>query len=379
MVSASFLPLTGGMEWKVHHLATEYGKRGHDVTVFTCRAPRAMKTTPLPAAPDYRVIRCSFQFPGIDRIRLSEFLFRRAILGHHRLQPFDVLHCHHLGLPTRFGVTVKLLTGVPVVATTCGGDVMVLPEAEHGDRLKPRFDRIVRFNLKHVDVVGSINESIRADLEKMQPDVRIVDIPNGVPWDAFQIRPSRLLHQELGLDERAIIVLSVGRNRPVKGYAVGIQAFAQIATRFPDAVYVLVGKGMSTLLPQVSRSGLDNRIRLVEQVAFERIPTVFRSADLFFSPSFMEGFSQVNAQALASGLPCVFTDAPGNLDAGRCGGAIIARSGDSDSMATALAELLADESLRQRLGAEAHEAGKLLAWSRIAEEYLDIFVGLTDH
>ena len=47
-------------------------------------------------------------------------------------------------MPTRFGVSVKERVGLPVVATTCGADVMLLPQSGHGDRLRPWVDRLVR-------------------------------------------------------------------------------------------------------------------------------------------------------------------------------------------------------------------------------------------
>ena len=47
----------------------------------------------------------------------------------------------------------------------------------------------------------------------------------------------------------------------------------------------------------------------------------------------LAGGAQVNAQALSCGLPLIITDAPGNVDAGSDGGALIARTNDIDSMA----------------------------------------------
>ena len=89
-------------------------------------------------------------------------------------------------------------------------------------------------------------------------------------------------------------------------------------------------------------------------------------------------YFQVNAQALSCGLPLVITDAPGNVDAGKHGGALIARTGDVDSMADCLARLVHDPSARQKLGGEAHQASRRYAWQHIAEEYLAIFEELLD-
>jgi glycosyltransferase involved in cell wall biosynthesis len=364
------------MEWKVHQLATEYARRDHAVTVFAGRPRVRLGSIALPVVPTYEVVRCGFPLPRIDRLGILELLYRRAILARHRRAPFDVLHCHHLGMPTRFGVAVKERTRIPVVGTTCGADLMLHPASGHGDRLKPYIDRIVRDNVRQIDVVASVNRSIHAELVAIGATARIVDIPNGVQWDAFQQGNGRWLRERLALGPEAVILLSVGRLRPVKGYEPGLRAFARVAARVPDARYVLVGQDIPELAPLVAELGLADRVRLLDRVPFSEMPSVFRSADAFFSPSFMEGFSQVNAQAMASGLPCVITDAPGNVDAAEGGGAVTARAGDVESMAQGLLEVLGDRGVRRRLGERAHAASRRYAWSHIAEEYLAIFADL---
>lgn len=373
LISSAFLPTVGGMEWKVHYLAEEYTRLGHDVTVFTGRPDLAFAKVPLPVVPIYDVVRCGFPFRGMDRLGISKWLYRRAVLARHRRVPFDVMHSHHLGLPTQFAVSVKAVTGTPVLATTCGGDVQVLPQIGYGDRLKPRFDRLVRRNVRRVDVVASISNSMRQELERIGTTARIVDIPNGVPWETFQAGGSPATRDRLGVSPKAPVVLSVGRNQRVKGYEFGLRAFEKTRRSIPAAVYVIVGRNVVTLAPRVAALGLDSNVRLVDQVAIDELPEIFHAADVFFSPSLMEGFSQVNLQAMSSGLPCVLTDAPGNRDAAADGGAIVARSGDVDSMAEALTQLLADATVRARLGREAHRASKRYAWSRVAADYEAVF------
>jgi glycosyltransferase involved in cell wall biosynthesis len=378
LVCSTFLPATGGMEWKVHHLATEYARRGHEVTVFAGRPRLTLRPIELPLVPTYEVVRAGFPLPRIDRSGLLERLYRRAILARHRQRPFDVLHCHHLGMPTRFGVSVKERTGVPVVSTTCGADVMLHPASGHGDRVRPWIDRVVRANVRSIDAVGAVNSAIHGELERLGTIARILDIPNGVDWDAFQQGDASLLRTRLDLGPEAVILLSVGRLRPVKGYELGIRAFARVARETPAAVYVLVGEGIPQLAGLVREVGLEGRVRLLDRLPAAEMPAVFRSADAFFSPSFMEGFSQVNAQAMASGLPCVISDAPGNVDAATGGGAVAVRTGDESSMAQALRALLADRGARRRLGASAHERSRRFAWSHIAEQYLAVFAELAE-
>jgi phosphatidylinositol alpha 1,6-mannosyltransferase len=376
LVTQSFLPKVGGLEWKVHYLATEYVACGHSVTVFATKPKGKYRDMPLSVTPSYLIERCCYGFPGCSRMGIDRLQYLRAILTHHRQHPFDVLHCHPLGYSTLYGVDVKKKTGIPVVATTCGADVQIIPELNYGDRLNPRYDRIVRKTLQAIDVVGSISRSVREALESMCPAAEIVDISNGVDWGTFQVGKSTLLRDRLGISRDAMVILSVGRNHIKKGYAYGIKAFARVAERFKNAHYVIVGAGASQLAPAVNEAHVNEQVKLVEQVRMSEMPAIYHSADIFFNPSLVEGFAQVNAQALACGLPCVITDAPGNCDAGDHGGALIARSADSTSMADMLQLLIEDSALKERLAREAHAAGKSYAWETIAREYLDIFEGL---
>lgn len=373
LVTGSFLPSVGGVEWKVHYLATEYTSRGHDVHVFTVRPPGHLSSVPMPVTPTYSLSRHGIHLRGMGRFGILDHLICRAIIREHRREPFDVLHCHHLGIPAKWGATVKARTGVPVVVTTCGDDVFAIPELNYGVMLEPRFDRMVRENCRSVDVIGSISRAVREALVGLGTTARLVDIPNGVSWDDFQTGPSQLLRERLRLAAEDVLILSVGRNINFKRYDLGIRAFAAVAGRFPAAHYVLVGRELNPLESFIRELGVEGRVHFIEQMPMAMLPAVFHSADIFFNPSMREGFAQVNAQALASGLPCVITDGPGNVDAADHGGALIARSEDADSMAAELARLLAEPPLRRRLAEEAHRGSRHYAWSRIAEQYLEVF------
>lgn len=386
-VSATFLPIVGGVEWKVHYLSQEYAQRGHVVTVFTLRQPGGIPDAPLPAAPRYRVVRCGYSFRGAGRLGVNNWLLARAILAEHRRDPFDVIHGHQLGPMAACCASVRRRTGLPVVVTTSGDDVNTIPSAGYGIRCQPRLDRMVRENVRAVDVIGSVSRGIRAELEAIGTTAKIVDIPNGVPWEDFQTGPSRLLRDRLNLSDDTVIILSVGRNFRLKRYDVGIEAFARVVQprhsvtsgdvrTHAKAHYVIIGRELDSLRPLIDRLNLADHVSLVDQMPMSQLPAAYHSADVFFNPSETEGFAQVNAQALACGLPLVVTDASGNVDAADHGGALVARCNDPESMAQCLANLINDASARRTLGAEAHRASRHYAWSRIAEQYLEIFSSL---
>jgi glycosyltransferase involved in cell wall biosynthesis len=376
VITNSFLPTIGGLEWKVHYLSTEYCKSGHEVTVFAQRPHFWPWQNRMPVAHRYALVYCNYPCPGWGMLGISQQLFQHAVLSRHKKSSFDIIHCHNLTRATEYGVLVKKKTGVPVVATPCGKDIQIVPELHYGDRLKKRYDRLVRNNLQNVDVVGSISSSVRDDIESLQPKAKIVDIPNGVDWESFQNTTNRPLRQQLGLEPGSILIITVGRNHNKKGYPLGLQAFAKIAPSNRNVHYAIIGRYSTELKSLVQKLQLNRQVTLIEQLPMSQMPGIFHSADIFFNPSLVEGFAQVNAQALACGLPCVLTDAPGNRDAGDHGGAIIAKTADIDSMAEALVKLTNDTGMRERLSIEAFESGKNYAWSNIARTYLEIFSDL---
>jgi glycosyltransferase involved in cell wall biosynthesis len=376
LITSSFLPCVGGLEWKVHFLARAYRKKGHQVTVFTIRPRLAMKQPSFSDDSGYTLVRAGWPVPGGGRFGFTVRALTKAVLNYHNHSPLDILHCHHLGYPTRIGLKVKQEINLPVIATTCGADVQIFPELGYGVRLNPAIDRLVRENLIAVDRVGAVSPSMHAAIRQLAPTAKIIDIPNGLPWNDFQTGASDYLRQSLAIRPESLILLSVGRNHRIKGYDTALKAFAEAIDRGVDAVYVIVGRDSTELAPKRAAYKLENRVQLINGVSMGEMPTIFHSADLFFNPSLMEGFSQVNVQAMASRLPCIITDGPGNRDSGKDGGAIITQAGDVKSMTEAIVKLSADPALRERLGHEAFELSRRFDWDVIADEYLELFASV---
>ena len=106
----------------------------------------------------------------------------------------------------------------------------------------------------------------------------------------------------------------------------------------------------------------------------ERLIACYKSADVFFSPSIIEGLSLVSIEAIAAGLPLVVTDVPGNDDVVRetgCG--IIVGDRDIDDMAAGLHALLADDARRAALAEKSMQSASRYDWASIAVRYVEVF------
>jgi glycosyltransferase involved in cell wall biosynthesis len=364
----SYLPKVGGMELAVHYLANALSARGCRVTVIGRYAKGQIHL-----ARRYTLIRFGNRFPlsgsaGLDALGAIIALIR----AHHR-QSFDLVHCHgvsHAGSRVYFAKKSGLFNR-PVIMTPHGQDIQKVPEVNYGLRLKPRWDRIIRRNLKAADRVTALSTSITKQLDFIDPE-KIHIIPNGIHLSEFQTDEKDFLHRYLELPADRKIVLSVGRHRKVKGYEYGVRAFKLLMDEHPDLPlnYVLIGKDTHLLQPLVDRLGLRGRVWTIPQMSRENIVRGYASAWCFLSPSLSEGLSLVSIEAMASGIPLVVTDVPGNMDIVQSNGCgLIVNAGKPDAIARGLKHLVWQPSEHQLFSRRSRERAPGYDWMKIAERY----------
>ena len=127
-------------------------------------------------------------------------------------------------------------------------------------------------------------------------------IPNGVDCNRFS--PGAAVRGEFGLPTDRLIVLMVSALIPTKRVEIGIEA----VSRIPDGHLVVAGNGplRQSTLESASRL-LPNRFTLLS-VSPAKMPSLYRSADVFLHLSKDEPFGNVFLEAMACGLPIVAHD-----------------------------------------------------------------------
>jgi glycosyltransferase involved in cell wall biosynthesis len=372
----SFLPTVGGKEYVMHHLANALVELGHDVLVLAKRVAWRLPGDPR----SYELRRFGLPVRGSGNSGL-DFAWGLAELGRARLlRGVEVVSCHsadHAGTIARYG---KNLFRFPLVMTPHGLDIQRVPEIGYGMRLDPAWNRVITRNLHAADCVTAISRSVRQELDMVDPG-RVVDLPNGIQTARFAGPRSEYLHRELALAPATRIVLSVGRNHVKKGYEYGIRALARLVHDYGrrDVQYVIIGKGVTKHAECVADNGVADYVSLIEQIPQEKLIDCYKSADLFFSPSIIEGLSLVSIEALAAGLPLVVTNVPGNDDVVRdtgCG--VVVQDRDVDDMAAGLHALLTDDDRRAELARKATEQAARYDWARIATRYVEVFRRVID-
>ena len=195
---------------------------------------------------------------------------------------------------------------------------------------------------------------------------RSVAIHNGIELPE-PVEP-RDFRGELGVGDRAPLMLSVGKFREQKDHHTLIEAWARVSVRFPTAVLALVGAGPleSKLRDFANDRSVAHSLRFVAPRPDLR--SAYTDADAFVLSSRWEGLPYVVLEAMAHGLPVISTAVDGIPEAvtdRRTG--LLVPPADPRILAEALMWVIAEPEKAARLGVAGRE--------RVAAEFgLDAMV-----
>lgn len=148
---------------------------------------------------------------------------------------------------------------------------------------------------------------------------------------------------------------AMGRLAPEKGFDLLLEAFARVAPNQPDWDLAIWGEGSlrDALTEQCDSLGLTDRVSFPGATKSPR--EKLAESDLFVLSSRREGFPNVLCEAMAAGTPVVSFACrfgPGTIIRDDVDGLLVP-DGDVDALVATLDRAMSDESLRNRLGAEA--------------------------
>ncbi|MBI4615962.1 MAG: glycosyltransferase [Planctomycetes bacterium] len=174
------------------------------------------------------------------------------------------------------------------------------------------------------------------------------------------------------------LVLSAGRLDPQKDYPTLLRAWKIVESAHPTARLAIAGEGPERprLEGMIRAFGL-SRASLLGHVA--DIPGLLATGAVYAQLSAWEGFGLAVAEAMASALPVVVSDADSlpELVSHRRTGLVVPKR-DPAAAARAILDLLADPALAARLGEAARaEALSRFAVEKMVAEYATLYRNLT--
>ncbi|BAY87514.1 group 1 glycosyl transferase [Calothrix parasitica NIES-267] len=184
---------------------------------------------------------------------------------------------------------VRAIKGTPIIYTEHNGLLAQGKCLKRNLNFSP--DRLIVFDKKTA-----------AFARKIKPTQQINIIPNGVDLKRFTSQGTKM---NFGLTTPVVLcVASLNRNNH-KRVDLAIKAISRLS----QVSLLLCGDGPDRDYFQTRGDKLlgSNRFKICT-FPFEKMPEVYRSADIFTLPSINEPFSLAYMEAMASGLPVVTTD-----------------------------------------------------------------------
>jgi glycosyltransferase involved in cell wall biosynthesis len=248
----------------------------------------------------------------------------------------------------------------------------------HGTEEPLAFIRKIKY-LHHL-APSHMDEARRAGV--WRPTWRMIS--NFIDTDLFRPGDCSKLRAELGIPHEAVVVLSAAAIKSShKRVDYLLAEFTRLLRNDPDfPVWLVVagGRGPDTdeLLDR-GRRLLGNRVRFLVNYPVERMPELYRVADLFVLCSLKEMLGTAILEASASKVPCLVHRHPVMEWVIGPGGEALDMTQEG-SVATALERLLHEPARRRALGEQARVyCVETFGSDRIVRQYLDYYEFVLTH
>lgn len=166
-------------------------------------------------------------------------------------------------------------------------------------------------------------------------------------------------------------VLSVGTIQPRKNYARLIEASAALPSEYSLVIVGKKGWLFDSIFTRTRELGMEARVRFLDYVPTQDLPSLYAGARLAVLPSLYEGFGFPALEAQATETPLVCANSS-SLPEVAGEGALYFDPRQVSEIARAMELGLRDEAVRRALVEHGRENVKRFSWERAAREIVEI-------
>ncbi|BAA80177.1 glycosyl transferase, group 1 [Aeropyrum pernix K1] len=348
-------PQAGGAEVRLYEIARRLVKMGHEVMVLCEKVSR------LPGEEVLEGIRIK-RSGGRASIHLLAPLYVRKHGHEYDVIVDDIAHAVPWYSP--------LVTKTPVVAQIhhVHQDVVYIelpkPLAWIVSRAEKTIAKIYRRFI-------AVSQSTKKELAKrlgIDPD-RIAVVPNGVDLEKY--RP--------GSKDPRPTILWAGRIKMYKNLDHLLKAYRIVKQEIPDAQLIIIGTGDQEQKMRELAKKLEPRdVHFLGKMSEQEKIMWMQRAWIIVSTSMIEGWGITITEAAACKIPAIAYNVPGLRDSVKhMETGILVEPGNIEQLAKAIAWLLTDNSLRNKLSENAYNYAQSFSWDNTAITFLNILEDIT--
>jgi len=358
LVTPYVYPLPGGVNQHVRHLYENLRLRGHDVRILT-------SSHGLQRASEGDVLRIGkgFSMPAngsVGTVTLSPRYVSQVqdVLDRER---FDLLHFHEPFVPFLSLVVLHQSTSVNIATFHAYGGFS--PAYEFGSKVMAGYAARLHGRI-------AVSAAARHFIDRFFPgDYKV--IPNGVDTGRFA-RAVPIARWQDGTKN----ILFVGRFESRKGLLDLLKAYRALRRQGCPCRLLVVGGGPQEREARryIMTRGLGG-VEFLGRVTDPERDSLFKTADVYCSPATgRESFGIVLLEAMAAGTAIVCSDIHGYKGVVRRGReALLVPPHDPTALAAALGRLIADEPLRESMGASGIRRAEEFSWERVTAKVEDYY------
>lgn len=367
-VSRRFFPAISGMSIYAINLLRELVGADHDVTMVSQyygdparRAVYGGGPPPDVEGVDVLGLEALGEQDGGDFERDVDTMVE-TIVGEHRRRPFDVLHAQY-GYPTGWAtlIAAKRL-GVPCVVSIQGGDGHWVGSCceTHRVAMVRVLDNAGALLIGGRSFAGEVRDRLGTPVDRFTIVPGAVDTNRFTPGDGNDGGPVRILYH--------------GRVDRRKGVLDFLAALPDVPGDWTATVSG-IGPDVDAAHQLSDDLRLGNRVTFTGYADYDTVPQLYRTHDIFASPTYAEGFSNTILEAMASRHAVLACRSVGVVDCVRDDeNGLLTEPGDIPALSAALAALVKDDELRGRLAdAALDECRRVYSWTAVGRQIMGVY------
>jgi len=231
-----------------------------------------------------------------------------------------------------------------------------------------------------------INDSVKKLIKTYDaPEDKIAVISHGIPDLTFGA--TEYFKRKKRLAGRTILG-NINLLSEAKGVEYALEAVAKVVKEKPDILYLIIGQTHPVVLARdgekyrnflrgkIKKLGIQKNVRFINKyLSLDELLEWLQTIEIYITPYLnpQQSSSGALAYAIGAGKPCISTPylyAKEVLSGGR---GVLVPFRDSKAIANTIIELLDNPQKREEMEKRAYEFGRLMTWSNVALQHLDLF------